>query len=294
MVYPICLSNIQAIKLCMLNHVIKRCNTNSKLLKYGFYMPIPTYIYINHIILIFHEMAEYNKYFKVFSRREKKHFRRVLPHQNTVCKVIVCLKSTSQSKKFQSISVSSNKGHAEILALLNITNGLIKYLHQTNISHGKKEIEITECDLVLRLNNSPCHLSGCQSFIQYWIEHIMLGLIPQVPFYFSLLFSNFYDEKGINKIDNLKDWALELVNLGITVYFCPIIVSQAFTFSRSKVRSVIKSDQELKANYLFLLKKFQENHELTISCSDGFQSESEISLKTFASELQYICISLQS
>ena len=230
------------------------------------------------------------EYTNGFSKKEKRHFKRVLPHQNTVCKVVVCLKS-SQDKPFQSISVSSDKGHAEILALLDITNSLIKYLHQTNV---KKKIEITGCDLVLRLNNSPCHLSGCQSFIKYWIEHIILGLIPQVPFRFSLFFSHFYDEKDTDVIDNLKDWGLELVSLGITVSFCPIIVSQTFTFSKSKVRSVIKSDQELKANYLFLLKKFQENHELTISCSDGFQSESEISLKTFASELQYICISLQS
>ena len=160
-----------------------------------------------------------------FSAREKIHFTRVKIHQNTVCKVVVSVKSTSQTKTFQNVSVSSDKGHAEILALLAITKDLMEHLHQTNIA--KKKTEITEFDLVMRLNNSPCHLSGCQSFIAYWIEHVILSLIPKlkVTFRFTLLFANLYTEKGTSAIDNLKEWAVKLVGLGIIVSFYPILVS---------------------------------------------------------------------
>ena len=125
-----------------------------------------------------------------FSRKEKLHFKHVVSPRKTVCRVFICVKSTSENQTFQGTSTSSSKGHAEFIALLNITNDLIKYLHQTD------KDEITGFDLIIRLNNSPCHNSGCQSFIKYWIQHVVLGLVPRVCFRFILHFSTFYSEEG--------------------------------------------------------------------------------------------------
>ena len=143
--------------------------------------------YINHVLLISHKMTEF---INEFSRKEKLHFKHVISPRKTVCRVLVCVKSTSENQTFQGTSTSSSKGHAEFIALLNITNDLIKYLHQTD------KDEITGFDLIIRLNNSPCHNSGCQSFIKYWIQHVVLGLVPRVCFRFILHFSTFYSEEG--------------------------------------------------------------------------------------------------
>ena len=230
------------------------------------------------------------KYINKFSLNEKKHFKGALTPNRTVCKVFVCVKSTksTQIRTFQNASVSCNKEHAEFLALLNITNKLIRYLH------GVNKIEITEFDLVMRLNNSPCHLSGCQFFIKYWIQHVILSLVPHVAFRLILYFSKFYTEEqeDVLIIDKLKDWALELVGLGITVFFCPIIVSQTIKCYENEIEVIIKSDQKLIINYFSLLTVFRKLHIIKISYSDGFESiNNKISLKKFASDPQYICIS---
>ena len=227
-------------------------------------------------------MAEY---INEFSRQERIHFRHSISPRKTVCRVFVCVKTTSRDETFKSTSTSSNKGHAELIGLLNITNGLIKYLHQTN------KAEIIEFDLVIRLNNSPCHLE-CQSFIKYWIQHVILGLIPKVIFRFSLYLSKFYIEKDVPTIETLKDWALELAKLGITVFFCPMIISQMIPCKRIILKRVIKSDKDLISNYFALLTEFPELHTVDISYSQGFGIRTEdICLKTFASEPQYIRIS---
>ena len=181
------------------------------------------------------------KYISKYSLNEKRHFKGALTPNRTVCKVLVSVKSTKSTlnKTFKNASVSCNKEHAEFLALLNITKNLIRYLHKT---------EVTEFDFTMRLNNSPCH--ECQSFIKYWIQHITLSLIPHATYRFTLYFSKVYSEEEVLIIDNLKDWALVLVGLGITVFFYPIIVSQTIKCHENEKEVIIKSDQELIMNYL--------------------------------------------
>ena len=219
------------------------------------------------------------EYINKFTNYDRGQFKRNAKRLRTVCRVFVrvTLKQGNkpQKKEFKDESTSSNKGHAEFLALLNITKDLMKYLHQTD------KAKITEIDLVIRLNNSPCH--DCQSFIKYWIQHVIRGLIPQVDFRFILHFSNFYTE-----IDTFKNWALALANLGITLFFCPIIVSQILPCGSVKkvVNRIKNSDIKLMTNFTTLFTEFPNLH---ISCSEELKKQTD--LETYVSKPQYICIS---
>ena len=140
------------------------------MLKYALlsYSPLcePIRIYIHPIILIFHKMTEYiNK----FSYKEKQNFRRDGSHKKTVCRVLLCVKSTEtiKPKTFQTASTSCRAHHAEFLALLKITKDLFGYLNLTD------KTKITEFDLVIRLNNNPC--TTCQSFIKFWIQSLQVS-----------------------------------------------------------------------------------------------------------------------
>ena len=219
------------------------------------------------------------EYINKFTSDDTIQFKRIAKRPRTVCRVFVrvTLKQGNkpQKKEFKDESTSSNKGHAEFLALLNITKDLMKYLHQTD------KAKITEIDLVIRLNNSPCH--DCQSFIKYWIQHVIRGLIPQVDFRFILHFSNFYTE-----IDTFKNWALELASPRITLFFCPIIVSQILPCGNVKkvVDRIKNSDKKLMTNFTTLLTLFPNLH---ISCSEELKKQTD--LETYVPKSQYICIS---
>ena len=114
-----------------------------------------------------------------------------------------------------------------------------------------------------------------------------------VPFRFILHFSRFYNEDGEDVLANLKDFVSELVDLGVTVFLCPIIVSEILKFTWyetiHKREHIIRLDEDLVTKYFALLKEFNKLY-WVISYSDGFNIEG-ITLKDFVSEPQYICIS---
>ena len=226
------------------------------------------------------------EYINKFSDIEKKYFRRDGSNRKTVCRVVVCVKSTetSKPKTFQTASISCRAHHAEFLALLKITKDLFGYLYLTD------KTKITEFDLVIRLNNNPC--TTCQSFIKFWIQLVKFNLIPEVAFRFILHFSRFYNEDGedADVLANLKDWVLKIVGLGVTVFLCPIIVTQMKFTSKKQEKRIIPSDQELVNKYFDLLKILKQFGEFLMAYSDGFQSE-DMDPKNFGSEPQTICIS---
>ena len=197
------------------------------------------------------------EYINKFSAKDKKYFRRDGSRKKTVCRVFVCVKSTetSKPKTFKNASTSHHSHHAEFLALLKITKDLLGYLNLTD------KTKITEFDLVIRLNNSPC-FSKCQSFIKFWIQLVKFNLIPEVPFRFILHFSRFYskdgEEEDADVLANLKDWVLELVGLGVTVFLCPIIVSQMKFTSKKQEKRIIPSDKELVNKYFDLLNSLKQ------------------------------------
>ena len=153
--------------------------------------------------------------------------------------------------------------------------------------------DLTSINAELMKSRQSCHNSGCQSFIKYWIQHVILGLIPQVYFRFTLYFSKFVTEEDISTVETLNNWALELARLGIAVFFCPIIVSQTIKCRDNEIDVIINSDQELMTDYFALLTELQDSSGDAISCSHGFRSKisEDICLKSFASESQFICIS---
>ena len=112
---------------------------------------------------------------------------------------------------------------------------------------------------------------------KYWIQHVILGLIPQVYFRFTLYFSKFVTEEDlISTVETLNNWALELARLGIAVFFCPIIVSQTIKCRDNEIDVIINSDQELMTDYFALLTELQDSSGDAISCSHGFRSKTEL------------------
>ena len=89
---------------------------------------------------------------------------------------------------------------------------------------------------------------------------------------------------------NLKDWVSEFVRLGVTVFFCPIIVSEIIKFKilqkAKKKLQIILLDHELVITYFALLEKFREIFMVTVSYATLMDSvimrrlPSEISLRS--------------
>ena len=154
-------------------------------------------------------------------------------------------------------------------------------------------------DLVVRLNNSPCHDKNCQNYIFEWVQDIQ-KLIPKANFRFILYFSHFYLEYqsscsiGI-VLEYQTQWIIDLVEQGVVVIFCPIVVSEMVPRPIKRTPNVVRMkeyDEMCLRNFEKLLKKLEaRREEFKIFKSYNFSCNFKIlKLDRFVRKPQYISI----
>ena len=239
-------------------------------------------------------------YIQRFTDFECKYFWLIQEPPRTICRMTVRLEDESINHlTLPKHGPDSETVHAEVVALREKKQEVIDLINQKYDPANDSAV----FDLVIRLNNSPCHDLGCQTYIKDWIKDIY-ELIPGASFRLILHFSNFYLEKdSSSSIDRVirrqTRWFCSLVNLGIVVIICPIIVHEMVrrpyhTFVDFKYFK--KSGETLIDNFKTLLKRIRRKHrnnEKTFSIfkSPGFKSDYVLrSLYSFTSKPQYFSL----
>ena len=243
-------------------------------------------------------MATYIQKFKDF---ECRYFWLIQEPPTTICRMTVRL----EDECINHLTLSEGHGpdseteHAEVVALREKKQKVIDLI---NRKYGPAN-DSAVFDLVIRLNNSPCHDLGCQTYIKDWIKDIY-ELMPGASFRLILHFSNFYLEKDSScSIDRVirrqTRWFCSLVKLGIVVIICPIIVSKMI---QRPYRGFVnykyfkKSGETLIENFKTLLKRIRRKRRKNgkifhIFKSSAFKSEYVFkSLNSFTSEPQYLSL----
>ena len=244
-------------------------------------------------------MATHIQKFKDF---ECKYFWLVQERPTTICRITVRLKDESINHLTlpDHTEPDSETVHAEVVALRERKHEVIDLINRkfdpTNDS--------TIFDLVIRLNNSPCHDLECQTYIKNWIKEIYERM-PGASFRLTLHFSNFYLEKGstcpIDKVIRRQTrWFCSLMKLGVVVIICPIIVSKMVRRPYRKFvdyKSFKKSDEKLIGNFKTLLKgicrkrRKDGKKRFRMFKSPGFTSEYVFkSLNSFTAKPQYFTL----
>ena len=153
-------------------------------------------------------------YIRDFTDFERDYFWLQCYKPTTLCKIAVVLRSEAGSKVLSKrYSKPHEDNHAEVTALNYIVDEL-----------GSKPLAIGDgpsvLEVIIRLNNSPCF--KCQDILLDQLLEIK-GMAPRVHFRLVLFFSNLYHktDKGIEKF---SQWVLNLVENGIIVILCPLVV----------------------------------------------------------------------
>ena len=241
-------------------------------------------------------MATYIQKFKDFECR----YFWLVEEPTTICMITVNLEDESINHlTFPEHTSDSETVHAEVVALREKQKKVIDLINRKYDPSNSSAV----FDLVIRLNNSPCHELGCQEYIKDWIEDIH-ERIPKASFRLILHFSNFYLEKDsaclIDRVIRRQArWLYSLVKLGIVVILCPIIV---YKMVRRPYRTYVnfenfeKSGETLVDNFKTLLKvirgkRRRKRKRFSIFKSPGFESKYVFkSLNSFTSEPQYFSL----
>ena len=245
-------------------------------------------------------MATYIQKFKDFECR----YFWLVEEPTTICRITVNLEDESINHlTFPEHTSDSETVHAEVVALREKQKKVIDLINRKYDPSNSSAV----FDLVIRLNNSPCHDLGCQEYIKDWIEDIH-ERIPKASFRLILHFSNFYLEKDSScPIDRVirrqARWLYSLVKLGIVVILCPIIVYKMVrrpyrTNLYKKHRYFKKTGKTLIQHFRTLLKgisnklqRRKHKKKFRIFKSPGFKSNYIFkSLNSFTSEPQYFSL----
>ena len=190
-------------------------------------------------------------YIRDFTDFEQDYFWLQCNKPTTICRIAVVLRSEAGDKVLsQRYSKPHEDDHAEVTALNYIVDKL-----------GSKPIIIGDgpsvLEVIIRLNNSPCF--ECQDVL---LDHLLVikGMAPRIHFRLVLLFSNLYhkSDKGIEKF---SQWVLDLVDKGVIVILCPLVVYKMVPkpdeISGSDVHEIVKLGRDCIENFRELLSEIE-------------------------------------
>ena len=182
-------------------------------------------------------------YISEFLEFEREYFWLQCHKPTTVCRISTYLRSNNGDKQLSTRYSKPHDGlHAELTALEFVAKELS---YQLPVHYDPRD-QSTILDLNMRINNSPC--SECQPRIANIILGIK-GLVPNVPFRFVMFFSNLYSgELEIEEaIQVFSKWVIELIECGIVVIICPLIVYKMVPkperISRAAVNDMVQLDR---------------------------------------------------
>ena len=203
---------------------------------------------------------------KKFHNSEKINYWLCCRNPKTFCRISTFLQRKDGGVLLISDNARSEYNiHAEIHTLKRIKLKLPDLLKE----HYNPNNQSLVFDLVIRLNNSPCHDENCQSYITEWIQEIK-ELIPKASFRLILYFSHFYlEDQSTCPIETVLEyqtqWIVDLVVLGVVVIFCPIIVSEMVPKPLNRnpnLERIREYDEMCLRNFQNLLKKLEARKEV--------------------------------